>query len=215
MLLLLTRSSRRQTRSIRTRSPCRINLEAERTSSPASPETSRPSGSGPFLRHSAASCVCAVCDQPSRSCCPIRERDSHGDLLFASYKQRQAPSALSSHPTSGTATPSSAPVVHAATLSGKIIPVTDETAEPTASTSTAAQTPSTSLANGSNDKKSAGNKPWEGVKEDPVDLYWEARDGKIPRPKGQHGCRCGPKSMCDYCMPLEVSLDKPLLLHSQ
>ncbi|GAA5955583.1 hypothetical protein JCM8115_006796 [Rhodotorula mucilaginosa] len=132
---------------------------------------------------------------------------SHGDLLFASYKQRQAPSALSSHPTSGTATPSSAPVVHAATLSGKVIPITDEPAQPTASTSNSAaaqpSSSSTSLANGSNDKKSAGKKPWEGVQEDPVDLYWEARDGKIPRPKGQHGCRCGPKSMCDYCMPLE------------
>ena len=43
------------------------------------------------------------------------------------------------------------------------------------------------------------------MKEDKVDEYWEKMDGKIHRPKGKNGCRCGPKSMCDYCMPLEVS----------
>ncbi|KPV77506.1 uncharacterized protein RHOBADRAFT_31231 [Rhodotorula graminis WP1] len=82
---------------------------------------------------------------------------SHGDLLFASYKPKTAPSALSSAPASGAATPA----------------------------------------------RVGAHRPWEGVEEDPVDVHWEQRDGKIPRPKGQHGCRCGPKSMCDYCMPLE------------
>ncbi|POY73659.1 hypothetical protein BMF94_3194 [Rhodotorula taiwanensis] len=131
---------------------------------------------------------------------------SHGDLLFASYKQKEAPSALSSRPDSGTATPATQ-TVHASTLSGKVVPV-EVARAPTASTSaagpsTSAAGPSTSLDNGSNDKRTNGTKPWESAKEDPVDLYWEAKDGKIPRPKGQHGCRCGPKSMCDYCMPLE------------
>lgn len=36
-----------------------------------------------------------------------------------------------------------------------------------------------------------------------IDRYWEQRDGKIPREKGQGFCRCGPKQMCDYCTPLE------------
>ncbi|GAA5994194.1 nuclear protein localization protein 4 [Rhodotorula paludigena] len=118
---------------------------------------------------------------------------NHGDLLFVSYQPKAAPSALSSTPASGTATPStsSAPA-HASTLSGKVVPL--EVPAPTASTSTA---------NGSNDKRVQGRKPWEEVKENPVDVFWEQQDGKIPRPKGQHGCRCGPKSMCDYCMPLE------------
>jgi hypothetical protein len=50
------RYSRPQTRSIRTRSPCRTSLGAERTSSRASPETSRPSGSGPLP----TCCVCCL-----------------------------------------------------------------------------------------------------------------------------------------------------------
>ncbi|BGP61695.1 hypothetical protein NBRC10512_002860 [Rhodotorula toruloides] len=122
---------------------------------------------------------------------------SHGDLLFASYKTRAAPSALSSHPASGTATPTTSSSSHAATLSGKPVPLDSL---PIASTSASA---STSLANGSNDKQTAVRRPWEEAKEDEVDRYWEQKDGKIARPKGQHGCRCGPKSMCNHCMPLE------------
>ncbi|BGO98579.1 Nuclear protein localization protein 4 [Rhodotorula toruloides] len=122
---------------------------------------------------------------------------SHGDLLFASYKTRTAPSALSSHPASGTATPTTSSSSHAATLAGKPVPLDSL---PIASTSSST---STSLANGSNDKQTAVRRPWEEAKEDEVDRYWEQKDGKIARPKGQHGCRCGPKSMCDHCMPLE------------
>lgn len=47
-------------------------------------------------------------------------------------------------------------------------------------------------------------KPWELVKEDPVDTYWEKQDGKIRRSKDSRMCRHGDKSMCDHCMPLEV-----------
>lgn len=55
-------------------------------------------------------------------------------------------------------------------------------------------------------------KPWELVKEDPVDSYWEAQEGTIKRKRDPHFCRHGEKSMCDHCMPLEVSLflSKPL-----
>ncbi|GAA5823532.1 hypothetical protein JCM11251_000669 [Rhodosporidiobolus azoricus] len=119
---------------------------------------------------------------------------NHGDLLFVSYTPKAAPSALSSVPASGTTTPVPTQTT-ASTLSGKVVPVTV----------TPAASASTSASNASNDKRAAGGvrKPWEEVKEDPVDEYWEMQDGKIPREKGKHGCRCGPKSMCDYCMPLE------------
>ncbi|GAA6062563.1 hypothetical protein JCM10212_004876 [Sporobolomyces blumeae] len=124
---------------------------------------------------------------------------SHGDLLFVSYQDRAARSALSSHPVSGTATPSattSGPT-HASTLSGKQVPL-EPSLEPVASTSSAGSTQATG-----DRRVPGGRKPWEEAKEDDVDVYWEAQDGKIPRPKGKNGCRCGPKSMCDYCMPLE------------
>ncbi|GAA5970520.1 hypothetical protein JCM11641_007337 [Rhodosporidiobolus odoratus] len=118
---------------------------------------------------------------------------NHGDLLFVSYTPRTAPSALSSAP-SGSSTPLPPAQPTATTLSGKVVPV---------EASTSASAPSTSVSNASNDKRAVGSKPWEEVKEDAVDTHWEQKDGKIARQKGQHGCRCGPKSMCDYCMPLE------------
>ncbi|GAA5967365.1 hypothetical protein JCM3765_000502 [Sporobolomyces pararoseus] len=132
---------------------------------------------------------------------------NHGDLLFASYQTRSTPSALSSRPHSGTATPlpststSTSTPLHASTLSGKVIPLEPETA-------TNAATSSPDITNHPLNAKNVvrvpgGKKPWEGVKENPVDEYWEKRDGKIQREKGKNGCRCGPKSMCDYCMPLE------------
>jgi nuclear protein localization family protein 4 len=57
----------------------------------------------------------------------------------------------------------------------------------------------------STSKRSQVNKPWETVVEDPVDQYWEAKDGLIQR-KRDRMCRHGDKSMCDHCMPLEVCL---------
>lgn len=49
-------------------------------------------------------------------------------------------------------------------------------------------------------------RPWETAKEDPVDIYWESKDGMIARPKDARFCRHGYKAMCDHCMPLEVSV---------
>jgi nuclear protein localization family protein 4 len=48
-------------------------------------------------------------------------------------------------------------------------------------------------------------KPWELAVEDPVDVYWEKADGKIPRPKDTRFCKHSDRAMCDYCMPLEVT----------
>ncbi|KAJ7071479.1 NPL4 family-domain-containing protein [Mycena amicta] len=44
---------------------------------------------------------------------------------------------------------------------------------------------------------------WETVTEEPIDVYWRARDGKIPRSRDSRFCTHAAKGMCDYCMPLE------------
>ncbi|KAJ7139750.1 NPL4 family-domain-containing protein [Mycena epipterygia] len=44
---------------------------------------------------------------------------------------------------------------------------------------------------------------WENVKEDPVDVYWRSKDGKIPRSRDARFCTHATNGMCDYCMPLE------------
>lgn len=49
----------------------------------------------------------------------------------------------------------------------------------------------------------AAKRPWELVKEDPVDEYWRAQLGKIPRGRDSRFCKHGLNGMCDYCMPLE------------
>ncbi|KAK4055592.1 nuclear protein localization protein 4 [Microbotryomycetes sp. JL201] len=97
----------------------------------------------------------------------------HGDLLFASYTPVAEPSAA--------VAAAANPPQNGATESAA----------------------SSFVGEAISNKKKEGKRPWEAVQEDKVDEYWEKQDGKIPRPKGKDGCRCGPKSMCDYCMPLE------------
>lgn len=105
---------------------------------------------------------------------------SHGDLLFASY------STLAPRE----ATPPPSP---SATLSGQAVEI-----EP-------ALVPVPSASSAKVDTK-GGKKLWELAidAEEAVDKYWEPKNGQIERKKGNGGCVCGPKAMCDYCMPLEV-----------
>jgi nuclear protein localization family protein 4 len=49
----------------------------------------------------------------------------------------------------------------------------------------------------------AVKRPWESAQEDPVDTYWRAQDGKIPRGRDSRFCKHSINGMCDYCMPLE------------
>ncbi|KAK7064546.1 nuclear protein localization protein 4 [Favolaschia claudopus] len=44
---------------------------------------------------------------------------------------------------------------------------------------------------------------WEMVKEDPVDVHWRDKDGKIKRGRDARFCTHAANGMCDYCMPLE------------
>ncbi|KAK4057835.1 nuclear protein localization protein 4 [Microbotryomycetes sp. JL221] len=118
----------------------------------------------------------------------------HGDLLFASYTPLAEPS-TSTTSTAATTTNMTPAIANATTVSGQLVP--DD--PPMASTSSTTKSDPTTTSTSSSTK----TRPWQHVKQDQVDEYWDKQDGKIQRPKGKDGCRCGPKSMCDYCMPLE------------
>ncbi|KAF4623437.1 hypothetical protein D9613_001678 [Agrocybe pediades] len=69
-----------------------------------------------------------------------------------------------------------------------------------------------SVANGNNPpststsataSKEVAKRPWELVKEDPVDTYWRSQTGKIPRQRNPQLCKHAMNGMCDHCMPLE------------
>lgn len=45
---------------------------------------------------------------------------------------------------------------------------------------------------------------WEAVQEDPIDVHWRGKSGKVPRSRDSKFCKHGANAMCDYCMPLEV-----------
>ncbi|KAF8202969.1 NPL4 family-domain-containing protein [Pholiota molesta] len=67
-----------------------------------------------------------------------------------------------------------------------------------------AEAPSTSTAVSTSARiADAAKRPWELVKEDPVDAYWRSQSGKIPRQRDARFCKHALNGMCDYCMPLE------------
>ena len=105
---------------------------------------------------------------------------SHGDLLFLSYKPLQSgasePVQTQAQTTSGTTT--AAPAASASTSGSE--------AKPT--------------------RQAASGVDLTKVDEPEVDQYWRTQDGKIERKRDAAFCRHGDKAMCDYCMPLEVSL---------
>ena len=99
--------------------------------------------------------------------------DRHGDLIFLDY----------SHKDDSSDSSSSDPIpTTSARLNGKpILPTEDKPIDP---------------------KPERISKPWEVVRQSPLDDRLDRLDGKIPRPKGRM-CRHGPKGMCDYCQPLD------------
>lgn len=100
---------------------------------------------------------------------------SHGSQVFLDYQEQQTE-------TNGNA--AAAPTT-AARLSGKPIAASD--------------VPSVPIGGAGKLIK----RPWEVIKQSPLDDRLDKLDGKISRPKDQKMCRHGPKGMCDYCMPLE------------
>jgi hypothetical protein len=66
--------------------------------------------------------------------------------------------------------------------------------------------PSSSAPSASNAPVGKGDskRVWETVEEDPIDVYWREKDGKVARSRDSKFCKHGPNAMCDYCMPLEV-----------
>ncbi|KKA26738.1 hypothetical protein TD95_000878 [Thielaviopsis punctulata] len=105
----------------------------------------------------------------------------HGDLIFLSYKHKSAESSG----TTATETISQQPGPVTARLNGK--PIKAEALPSAAETVAIAE---------------GAARPWELVKQSPLDEYLDKQPGTIPRSRNSM-CRHGPKGMCDYCTPLE------------
>lgn len=110
--------------------------------------------------------------------------NSHGDLIFIAYKHRDSTSnGLANGDVSESQSISSTN-----RLNGKpVLPTEDRPIDP----------PSISQ------QPEKIKKPWEVVRQAPLDDRLDKRDGKIPRKMDPKMCRHGPKGMCDYCMPLD------------
>jgi len=113
--------------------------------------------------------------------------ESHGDMLFLSYKTQSADP--SSHPTTQPSTSTSHPAQpdpsHPHTHTDPPLPNT---------------IPLKDLSN---------------VEEMPVDKYYRSQTGKIERKRDPVLCRHGEKAMCEYCMPLEVRSLSYTVLYSE
>ncbi|PHH55847.1 Nuclear protein localization protein 4 [Ceratocystis fimbriata CBS 114723] len=104
----------------------------------------------------------------------------HGDLIFISYKHKGAASAPSSDNLANSADSGSV----TARLNGKaIVQETPSAQETIAMVEGAAR-------------------PWELIKQSPLDDKLDKLPGTIPRSRNSM-CKHGPKGMCDYCTPLE------------
>ncbi|KAI1845290.1 hypothetical protein JX266_008600 [Neoarthrinium moseri] len=110
----------------------------------------------------------------------------HGDLIFISYEHRAAADTANGH--ANGAIPASSN-----RLNGKPILPTDDV-----------PLDSPSLGNLGNLGKEPTliRKPWEVVRQSPLDDRLDRQDGKIPRGRDKM-CKHGAKGMCDFCMPLD------------
>jgi nuclear protein localization family protein 4 len=104
------------------------------------------------------------------------QENSNGDLLFISYKVKQADG--DSHPTSTASTSR---------------PSTSQPDPSHPHTHTDPPLPNT-----------IALRDLSQVRESDVDVYWKTREGKIPGKRDPVLCRHGEKAMCEYCAPKEV-----------
>jgi len=109
--------------------------------------------------------------------------NSHGDLVFITYKHTEKIANGSSNGDAGKPSLSSTN-----RLNGKpVLPNEDLPIDPPVTSPVA-----TRIKN-----------PWETVVQSKLDDRLDKKDGKIPRKMDPKMCRHGPKGMCDYCMPLD------------
>jgi hypothetical protein len=127
-------------------------------------------------------------------------------MLFLSYKAGNAEETSAEAPVSSS---TSTQQRTAQTLSGKTVVI--PAAEPdlnTAPTGAQGDRSGNATISGGPDER-ALTKPLfdlSKIKEMSVDNFWRAKNGKISRKRDEKMCKHGAKGMCDYCMPLEVSI---------